>query len=58
MISGMIWCRHSEKKDWNGGYCPRCGGKWRCFATDSQGGRGYKCDNCNNSTWISYNIDK
>ena len=40
------------------GICPHCNNKLRNFDTDSQGGRGYKC-NCGYYTWVSYNcVDK
>ena len=48
-----------EKKDFNKGICPKCGGKLHLFDTDSQGGRGYCCHKCPYFTWISYNcVDK
>ena len=45
---------YSEKKDFNKGICPRCGGKLHLFDTDSQGGRGYCCHKCQYFTWISW----
>ena len=49
----------SEKKDYNNGICPKCGQKLHHFDNDSQGGRGYICDKCNYTTWVSYPfIDK
>ena len=33
-----------EKKDYNNGFCKACGNKLRLFDYDSQGGRGYCCD--------------
>lgn len=48
-----------EKKDYNNGFCKACGNKLRLFDYDSQGGRGYCCDNCRYHTWVSYNcVDK
>lgn len=48
-----------EKKSYNNGLCPICGTKLRLFDYDSQGSRGYCCDNCDYHTWISYNtVDK
>lgn len=44
----------NEVKDWNGGYCPRCGKKLRHFDCDSQGGDGWCCDACDYTTWVSY----
>lgn len=44
----------NEVKDWNGGYCPRCGKKLRHFGCDSQGGDGWCCDACDYTTWVSY----
>lgn len=47
---------------WNGGICRICGGRMNWFDTDSQGGRGYRCENDNwepekhphRCVWISY----
>lgn len=48
-----------ESKDYNKGKCPNCGHSWRLFTHDSQGGRGYWCDECNNTAWVSYHrVDK
>ena len=48
-----------EKKDFNNGFCPKCGNKLYHFDTDSQGGRGYCCHKCPYFTWISWNcVDK
>ena len=43
----------TERRTWNGGKC-KCGGRWKWFDTDSQGGRGYQCTKCKRYTWISY----
>jgi hypothetical protein len=51
---GMWWFGwRFEKRQWNAGRCPECGGEWRYFDTDSQGGLGFKCD-CGRTCWISY----
>ena len=50
----MLWAWSREKASYNGGYCTCCDRSWRKFCTDSQGGRGYKCDTCGHSTWVSY----
>ena len=54
--------RHSEKKKWNNGICPKCGSQLDLnpWMIDSQGGRGWTCPdyNCNYTAWVSYNIDK
>jgi predicted RNA-binding Zn-ribbon protein involved in translation (DUF1610 family) len=44
----------SESIDYNNGYCPHCNEKLRHFDCDSQGGRGYTCDNCDYTIWVSY----
>lgn len=54
-VVGYIMGPRSEAKRFNGGVCPLCGEKFRYFDTDSQGGRGYTCDNCMYTTWVSYN---
>lgn len=43
-----------EYKDWNNGVCPKCGKPLRCFDTDSTGGEGWTCDDCDYTTWVSY----
>ena len=67
LIGGMIWAIFSERKDFNHGICPICGGRLECRATDSQGGRYYICEHryskdkahpqCDYSTWISWPVD-
>jgi hypothetical protein len=51
---GVIWGYCWEKKDYNKGRCPRCFGELRHFDNDSQGGRGYCCENGDYYTWVSY----
>jgi len=51
------WARGAEKKNWNEGYCPKCGALWRQYDTDSQGGRGYSCEG-GHGIWVSYAVDK
>lgn len=55
LISVPIWGINEERKDFNNGVCPKCGKQLRCFDMDSQGGRGYSCDKCDYTTWVSYN---
>lgn len=48
-----------EAKYYNKGICPHCNSKLYNFDMDSQGGRGYTCNECNYTTWVSYSfIDK
>lgn len=49
---------YSDRKDYNDGFCPKCGHPWRCFDIDSQGGRGYWCDKCGNVIWVNFPVDK
>ena len=42
-----------DYKEYNHGRC-KCGGKWKYFDTDSQGGDGYYCDKCGKVIWISW----
>lgn len=55
-IGGGFWARRVEKKEWNGGRCPKCKSVWKHFDTDSQGGRMYHCYGCTHPTHcdISY----
>ena len=46
----------AEKYVWNKGKC-FCGTPWEYFDTDSQGGRGYKCIQCQRKVWISWPVD-
>ena len=57
MLIGGLWERDREKREWNNGYCKKCGSEWERFDMDSQGGRGYTCD-CGRTIWISYKVDK
>jgi len=54
----IIVARNWEARDFNNGFCPHCGRKLRYFDSDSQGGRGYRCDACEYTTWCSYAVDK
>jgi tRNA(Ile2) C34 agmatinyltransferase TiaS len=58
-VSMMALGIHLEKKGFNKGKCPECGGNLKQFDVDSHGGRGYCCHKCNYHTWVSYNcVDK
>lgn len=44
-----------EKKLWNKGICPLCNTEWNYVDSDSQGGRGYKCECMHqHRVWISW----
>ena len=59
IICGILYGIHIEKIEFNNGICPKCGKKLKWFDTDSQGGRGYCCNDCRYFTWVSYNcVDK
>lgn len=51
---GGLWAYCEEKRDYNKGRCPRCYGELKHFDNDSQGGRGYRCENGDYYTWVSY----
>lgn len=55
LIAGIVMAILSEKKNFNNGICPHCNKELRRFDTDSQGGRGYCCDDCDYYVWVSYN---
>lgn len=57
-ISCSMWCRKTEKKQWNNGVCCKCGTKWVIDNTDKQGGRVYKCPKCNTHCYIFYKVDR
>lgn len=59
VICGISFAIYSEKKDFNNGKCPKCGKQLKLFDMDSQGGRGYCCNDCRYYAWISYDcVDK
>ena len=54
LISIMMLGYFDEKKEWNGGKCPKCGKKWEYLGTDHHGGHEYRCPSCNKHFWITY----
>lgn len=54
LFSIAALARRSEKKAYNNGICKECGTELHHFDNDSQGGRGYVCDNCQHIVWVSY----
>lgn len=46
-----------ERLMWNNGRCPHCNYPWRYYITDNSRGRGYTCDKCGATVWISHNSD-
>ena len=51
----FLFFRHLDIVLYNNGLCRECGSPLRHFDNDSQGGRGYCCDNCDSrNVWISY----
>lgn len=58
IISCLIYAFYTEPRDFNDGICTYCGSKLRHFDTDSGGGRGYCCDNCGRTIWISWFADR
>jgi len=59
ILIGMTWARSREAAAYNGGYCTEClDSPMVRFDTDSQGGRGYRCDECHRRIWVSYGVDR
>ena len=58
IVSVFIYAVYIEPKQFNKGICPKCGTKLRCFDTDSSSARGYCCDNCDYTVWVSWGADK
>lgn len=48
----------SEARNYNHGFCKKCGNRLQLMDEDSQGGRGYICRKCGYATWCSYSVDK
>lgn len=53
-VSFWVYSYFSEKKEWNGGWHRECGGRWRTFDMDSQGGVGHTCTKCNATIWTGF----
>ena len=59
IFCGILYAIYSEYKEFNKGICPKCGKRFRLFDMDSQGGRGYCCNDCGHYVWVSYDcVDK
>ena len=56
MLFFALLSRLYDGAQWNHGRCKHCGAKWKRFATDSQGGHGYKCRN-DHTVWITWGVD-
>lgn len=47
-----------EKKLFNKGVCPKCGGHFKYIeGTEVKGSKAYKCDFCNDCVLVSYGAD-
>ena len=53
-ITCILCAYFIEKKQFNNGICPKCGNRLRYFDTDSHGGKGFTCDNCHYTVWVSW----
>lgn len=51
-ICCVIWAYQKEKKDWNGGRCPKCGAKLTKILNDN---KGYMCESCRDY-WVWFTI--
>ena len=51
-IGGGVLVYRKEKKDWNGGRCPKCGAKLSRIGGDT---KGYMCESCR-EYWIWFTI--
>ena len=59
ILLGILYTIKSEKKEFNNHICPKCGKSLQLFDVDSQGGRGYCCNDCNYYAWVNYGcVDK
>jgi len=57
LFGGMVWAGAAiDRAAWK--RFRSCGHKPRLFDIDSQGGRGWTCDICGTSVWISWGADK
>jgi len=56
VLTLVRFAKKLEDKAWNNGACPKCKkGFFVSFDTDSGGAVGYKCTECRNTTWQSWN---
>ena len=54
LVVGGWHGKRSEAKNFNSGICTKCGSLLKRFDMDSQGGRGYSCNSCDRTVWVSY----
>lgn len=54
LVAATIFMRFFERREFNRGTCRKCGGRYRYFDTDSQGGDGYCCDKCGKVIWVNW----
>jgi DNA-directed RNA polymerase subunit RPC12/RpoP len=58
LILMITVARWREARNYNHGFCQKCGNRLQLMDEDSQGGRGYLCRKCGYVTWCSYSVDK
>lgn len=51
---GVIWAIRTERKNWNGGVCPKCGKELKHTNTDAHGCELWECPECGHSVCVSY----
>ena len=55
----LIVAIRCERQDYNNGICTICGNDLKFSHKDDRGCRGYKCEKCKYTVWVSYNsVDK
>ncbi len=56
LLCVVVGARQYDRRMWNAGRCSSCEKRWKKFAVDSAGGRGYRCP-CGRIVWISWGVD-
>ena len=57
VVVGSRLCWIYERREWNNGYCPHTGDKWRSFDVASDGSVGYtngRRDRNRRTVWLSW----
>lgn len=55
MYVKISWAIYKERKNYNKGICPKCGGRFTISDKYSDGDREYYCSNCDNKICVTYN---
>ena len=59
MVVCLYIFRRIERRQWNNGFCDRCGTAFTFWHTEPfEGDRVYNCENCRKQISLTYSVDK